>query len=438
MVFVACERVRIHIRDGAMMRSRKFRGVWWLPGCRDHAVAGTLTFDHTGIRLNTTGLVENPFGPQAALSTYPLIYGRTTDSKDLTLCRCVEVNSTWGTGVSTSQVTARCASVGAHLQSLEGSRFRRMAAALAHLPRWTGITGLKRSVGSSQSGDRISRVTHEFSYPDEQDDAIDDCELRFVATARTTWDPHSRGVISQTLSAQLDFTAPRDFDGLINGVLRDIENFLTLAVGKPTYLLSLRVVLADAASDREVIEVLLPRSGTRASASAVEPDRMVFTLNDISEVWPAPLRKLIRSRKQLGSVMDLYFGVAHKPELYIEVQFLSLAQALESFHRAKRKTKVFFRQRVNEVLRDLRPQAQKVVGESEKFTGEVVGTRNYLTHHNPESQGVVSDVKNLILLTQALQFVVEQCLLGEIAVPDAILDRHASRAGDEAAAVHWV
>ena len=56
-------------------------------------------------------------------------------------------------------------------------------------------------------------------------------QLRFVTGAHTELDYYARAVIEQTVSVQLEFDQPRAFEELVNGTLRHIQDFLSLAVG---------------------------------------------------------------------------------------------------------------------------------------------------------------------------------------------------------------
>jgi hypothetical protein len=85
-----------------------------------------------------------------------------------------------------------------------------------------------------------------------------------------------------------------------------------------------------------MVAIALPDRPRTADTRVVEPEKMVFTLRDVADAWPDALRRFLEMARGLGSVTDLYFAVVNSPELYIEVQFLNFAQALESFHRSTR------------------------------------------------------------------------------------------------------
>jgi hypothetical protein len=458
------------------MQPTIFKGIWWLPESPDDTIVGTLTFEKTDrVRLDAIGLFGNPMSSRERSGFYPIVYGRTTDSKDITLCRCIQTQSVWGTGVSTIELSAELAFVGAHLESLEGASFARAYVALEHLPKWSGVSGLKQVITFNPGGEGIARLAHEFSFPDAHPTSVGDWELRFVAAGRTQLDLHARAVIEQTVSVQLDFSKPIGFEELIDQRVRHIENLLALAVGRPTSILELTVVCAGADASREQLQVLLPQSAARVTTRVVDAGKMVFTFADIAPQWPEPLRRLVAARDHLSSTMELYFAVVNSPGLYVEVQFLNLAQAIESLHRGKGSkgllveerflevrakieealkapelglskgpreilcqrmkywNEVSLRSRVKDILSDLRPTAHQVVGATSAFANRVVDTRNYLTHRDPTLRHVVEDIPALIRLTRQLRFVVEQSLLRDIGLPDALLDRHAKRALSAAA-----
>jgi hypothetical protein len=176
---------------------------------------------------------------------------------------------------------------------------------------------------------------------------------------------------------------------------------------------------------------------------------------------------MLEARDELRSAMDLYFSIVNSPSLYLEVQFLNLAQALESLHRSggpatllpneqfaevRRRmetmlqandlqlpkdarfalcrrleywNEVSLRRRLKAVVEALRPEAQRTMGSRQSFVHAVADARNYLTHRDPRLRHAVEDVKSLIRLTRRMRFVVQQSLMMALGIPDTVLDRHA-------------
>jgi hypothetical protein len=297
------------------MKRVEYKGVWWLPEDREREIVGTLTFDRTeGLLLDAIGVFHNPFDMDRGLETvvwlggspetFPVIHGRTTDSKDITLCRCIQRHSSVGSGVPTSQITAHVAFVGAHLGTIEGLRFRRAAAALVHLPRWAALSGLNQTLTPHPTDrNRVAGFSQGFALPPERVAAIEDWELRLAVSGRANLDVYARALLEQTVYVQLDFPTPKGFDEIVNTVLRHIQDFLSLAVGDLTSILELTVERAEATDAQEAITVLFSQRRRGKRERVVDPGNMVFTLRDIAAQWPDPL--LLDDDSCLGHLGDV-------------------------------------------------------------------------------------------------------------------------------------
>jgi hypothetical protein len=459
----------------------EYEGIWWLPDAPDNTIVGKLTFDQTdGLRLSAIGLLSNPLESQGRLEVFSFIFGRTTESQDVTLCRCAQVNWRFGTGVGTTVISAQFAFVGAHLASLDDARFRRAYAQFMHLPQWAGITGITQAVRLDDGGERISQFTQAFSFPPEPVGVVDDWEIRLVATSHITSDRYSKALIEQTISVRLDFPVPRGFEDIVRGVLHTVKDFLTLAVGAPTPSLGLTLERDDATHMRQSIEVLMRDPTQLLSSATIGPQEMVFTLPELSESWPEPLSRMFKARSTLRPVMDLYFAAVNNPGVYIEVKFLTVLQALEAFHRRTRDQRVLLpehfttvksrvtellatpdlnlsdevrqifggrlaywnelslRRRLHDIVRSLRSDARRAIDDGDQFVHDVVEMRNYLTHYDSEEDQLASDLHGLVQLTGKAMFVLEQCLLQLIGVPAVVLDRHAQHARSQMASTRII
>jgi hypothetical protein len=455
----------------------ELRGVWWLPSAPHDTIVGTLIFDER-LQLDAIGYFEEHGDDQsleARLSrlqqlqptTYPIIHGLTTDSKKITLCRCVTVGSRSGSGAPETHFAPQVAFIGDHMGRLEELRFTKAAAALAHLPRWTGITGLEYSTDPHPTdANRSSSFTQRLKLKVTNPVQVEDFDLRFGNRGNITIGTYDRAILDQMIVVEFDFALAKGFAQLINWTIRHTENLLSLAVGAPSSILDLYVVTENAKDGRE-LRVLLP-SARRKHARVVEPFRMAFTFADIAQIWPSPLARMFEVRDHVRSALDLYFAVVNSPGLYIEVQFLNLAQALESLHRGRGPSPIMkaedfdrvrerieamlmandlglkkdaraslcgklnhwneitLRKRLRQILKSLRPAARRALGDNQDFVHRVANTRNYLTHRVPELAYTLDDIPSLIRLTKRMRFVVEQGLMQLIGIPEKLLDRHAT------------
>lgn len=170
--------------------------------------------------------------------------------------------------------------------------------------------------------------------------------------------------------------------------------------------------------------------------------------------------------ENLTPIYDLFFGTMYNPHLYPNHMFLSLAQALESYHgrtfdsnimpnelfkeakahifeiinrvpgkyRQQLEPKVAFdinrktfRKRVKELFDKYGHLFGSFINDKNTFIAEVVDTRNYYTHYPPELEARAAKLKDLPFLSQSLRFILIVILLKEIGFSDRLTEQALTR-----------
>ncbi len=174
--------------------------------------------------------------------------------------------------------------------------------------------------------------------------------------------------------------------------------------------------------------------------SKIDRNRMLFRFSDIQDGAEKMINKWIDSYEQYEHVFNLYFQAQLRPQLSLEVQFLSLAQGLEAYHRENcddkymeddefktlrkkvikevpKKDRNWFAarlRRANEL--SLRDRIRKMVevfnnffGEEEKalFIKLFVDTRNSLTHPSSDLESRAAKEENLYILCLKMELLFE-------------------------------
>lgn len=113
-------------------------------------------------------------------------------------------------------------------------------------------------------------------------------------------------------------------------------------------------------------------------------------------------------------------GMMRKSNLYLETEFLSLAQALEGFSRIQGGKPKPFARRIGEIYDQLTPDfARSIVGERAEFVARVKATRNYFTHLGlPQTNDVVRDSTPLFLLNRRLHAFLRCVMLFQLGFPE--------------------
>jgi hypothetical protein len=178
------------------------------------------------------------------------------------------------------------------------------------------------------------------------------------------------------------------------------------------------------------------------------PAEMLFTLADARDRFAQLVQNWFAKQQLLRPVFDLYFGAIYNRHAFLEQRFLSLTQAIETYHRrTSSATELPAEQhdrRIDEILaetpdehrswlsnklmysnelslrkrpKDLLTRCPEVVGKllNEKtFVHDVLTARNYLTHYDPSLEEKAPTGLDLYPLTVQLQTLVEICLLLEL------------------------
>jgi ApeA N-terminal domain 1 len=218
----------------------------------------------------------------------------------------------------------------------------------------------------------------------------------------------------------------------------ELGQFMTMLVGELSYVKKVRLFDKDGTA----VEVFYP--STIRAEGEIHPLEMCFSLRDIANVAPMLLEHWFASLPILEPVYDLLFGTLFGRDSFVRTKFLSLTQAIESFHRRvqggtyasaedftnleaalkaavptgipdplrqrisdsiKYANEYSLRKRIKEVLQGLAPATIQMLKLSDAAAGAdlLVKTRNYLTHFDERSKtGLVDDIVAMHYMNERL------------------------------------
>jgi hypothetical protein len=444
-----------------MIKEFEYEGIWWLPGSSEEQICGTLKFSpKEGATLDLIGSFNDPKKIVTGMQNFPIILGTTVDGKEITLTNCSETtNTTHIPGIETSSFYSPLVFKGVHFQKLEDIRFRNIFVHYSHLDNWVGISGFDISYGSEDNDEIVIK------YKKPKPIQFDVGDYKISIVIKNTYPTHTivqkEASIKQTTYIKIEPPEEKSLDEYRSAML-DIKNFLSLGVGEPVYLL---IVEGTTEKNKQVIEEGKPlyypiveifyRVSDILETREVLASQMLFTFKDVKDRFEIFLRNWFKKTHLLKPTFTLYFGVLYNSHLYLESEFLSLTQAIESYHQRiygdgkylsekeykavydalveaiPEKTKDRLKDRLKDYLKygnefNLRTRIKEIldsysdliglfIKDEGKFVNDVVETRNYLTHYDKDSKPP-SPVENygiLFQLIQNLRTIVEICLLKE-------------------------
>lgn len=151
------------------------------------------------------------------------------------------------------------------------------------------------------------------------------------------------------------------------------------------------------------------------------PDMSIWVQCNALQLETAVTRWLSQP-EEFGSLEGLVYGTIRHSSLFVETEFLSLAQALESFHRISSGTKASFADRINGLLAELPDLHRKqLTGDDQrKFVNMLKDTRNYFTHLGGQRKStVLTEMSDLFLFNQRLHALLRLAMLMHIGLPES-------------------
>lgn len=447
-----------------MESSFEFDGSWWLPENPDHKIVGKASFTPGEIvKLDLIGIFDHP-GLKSPISlespNLDLILGLTTDGKPITLHRCLSAGKRISfSGGSTSSFIAHFAYVGVHFHSVNEICFKKISVVFHNLGDWIGKSGFDvKHVGST--------IDLKYQKPTAVSLGVPGCSLKFT-TIGPGFEMERYNHVRITQKAAIEIVSEKESLDEYLVIIRHLQNFLTLAMAKPTYPCELngiteanKEIMEDGEAFYHPVTIYYPVAGWPTHLKKVNYFEMLFTLPNVEHEIEKLLSSWFGQADRIQPVYDLYFSTLYDPGPYSEFRFLALAQAVETYHRRmmggkyqpdeiyladlyrsllaaipdeidisfrrslvngklKYANEYSLRKRLHELLRRLSGYEFLNFVKDKKsgcqFVDQVVDTRNYLTHYSDDlKDDAVRDGAGLHWLAVKLRLILEICLLEDI------------------------
>jgi hypothetical protein len=451
------------------MDELNLQGVWWDPSSPDLTVGGTLTFTNTaGAVLELLGSLSDENSLTSASVFKPrFVHGISTSGKQITLYRCVETNRSFnsGSGLSTTRLAATFLFVGDHFAADTDLSFVRFAMKFDQFSNWAAVSGFQMTIEQDPATNSMKRLEVGYEFPDPNAIIVNDLELRLSPTLKQNADLISKYTLEQEMFWEARASSARQLESWLDDFYH-LRNFISLGVGRPVYPVSIRATVSveipqgSKLERTHDVEVYYTTHNEYELEKLVDPSRMLFTLANIHPFYQEALTLWFQKADVLRPVYDLYFSTLYNPKLYLEGRFLSLAQALETYHRrmvggtylteteyadlnaaflsaldsfkidadAKNAfrgklqylNEFSLRKRVRDVINSLGGGTLEFIPDPGRFASRIVDTRNYLTHYNPSLKANAAEGETLFHLTELLRFLLELCLLRELGLPEEL------------------
>lgn len=321
----------------------EIKGEWFLPTDKTNRVHGVLTFDpqdKTTLELYGSLNGDN-FFPE--FKDQEIILGLTSDSKQVTLHKCYMTKSGGATlvqggesGKPSTRYTIGYLLIGLHSDTSEDLKFTQISSEIFNLGEWVGISGFKHQ---NIDPEKIKNyeITVEYKLPGPIEFVIDGNTkglINYTANHPGVSVYQKTVTINQKVAFQAITTDEQSIDNLLSYVIT-FQNFLTLALYKSTYPLSISLVgdrHKDTFGYKKNVKLFISSRNFKFNEKPKLFFDMIFNYGGIKDNFPTIVKNWYSKYELLEPAFDLVFEQFYNDNKFTVNTFLNLAQSAETFH----------------------------------------------------------------------------------------------------------
>lgn len=368
----------------------KESGEFWLPSTPDKKVHGTLSISDGGnIELEVTGFFED--WRKARNVDLNRIVGHVQKGRSIPLIFVTLDDCTYKTvptpvGIPKALIRVSRAFIGVQYNEGEIPYFNTLTFSIEGSDDWVEKSGISVEYLSEKSPAIIS-------YEPQENVSLNlDNGMQLLIT----WRPSLKHLINKeaTIKEQICFQLVSQESRELNeftSLARKITEFLCFAMNETVCLESMCAIsddltqeIGDSKTEPVPINIYSPSWPYSKDVPQINLYNMLFKFKEIQNDAERIINNWIKSYEQYDSAFRLYFLAKMGEQTYLEEKFLTLVQGLEAYH--QRITEgMFLRNRITNIIEPFK-DIIGTNGNPQELIDSIIGTRNYLTHHDPSKE----------------------------------------------------
>lgn len=406
-----------------------FEGYWYLPEQPDNLVAGILTYyPEDKIVLKLIGSFGHPLEQFIDKKTNDnVIYGRTSDSKDITLLQVFKkANFNWPAGFAIVEYTCKYMIIGKHIKGLDEKCNYWANAVIPELSDWCPNNAISFSTGNENTN--ISFQTN----------GKDNCILNKTAINDTTsisllqeisYHKSQKEInIKQFVSMDISKNTPCSIRELLSDILM-FEQFLSVATSNIVKSTCIKVF--DSNLYQEIVNVkrykpiyiVQPhRNSKEIKSKEISSIDFLYSYSTIQNYYSQILKEWYNAPKEITPIRTHLIDSLERKCTFSSVDFLIVIQALDGFwsrfrentykrnNNLNTKARVVLRDKISELLSEF--SNIEIIQKANICIQACVNSRDYYSHfYTPKSSDIVFVGYELYQLTNKLRILLICCVL---------------------------
>lgn len=417
----------------------EYKGYWYLPSNPDNSVAGIVTYyPNEKIVLELIGSFDNSISDLFKDSTEKIvIYGKTSDAKDVTLLHCHRYSSlNFSAGFPIVNFSCDFMIIGRHITGLEEKSHYWAAIRIPELTHWCHPEAIEMTLWNTNGEDEFSRISFSCNtkFRDEQN-VIKEVQLNentSIKLLKGVKFDESKQRLNPHMEQYTYIEIHKKDTSSIKEFLSDIfmfEQFLSFATLSIVKCSTITIYDGDIYQEdkkrkyHNAIHVIHPfYERQKTENKSVSTFDFLFDYATIKDVYPEILKKWYNEPIELAPIRGHLIGSLERKKIYSSVDFLIVIQAIEGFYRRFRNAK--YRKehgRPGKASTKLHPILTELLSEFSDINllsrnaidiDAVVDSRIYFSHFMPKTDKLKAiDGWNLLEEARKLRILLLCCVL---------------------------
>jgi hypothetical protein len=393
-------------KDNNLDQKLEYKGYWFLPSAPDTKVAGIVTYyPNEKITLELIGAFDDGIETLFSDKMEPVIYGKTSDAKDVSLIQCYQYSSL---NLAAEFPIARYACnymfVGKHIDSLDQKCHYRVWFKIPELSFWCHPYAIQSNIYFDKEGQRAKGMCLSFNteYRSENDiiSSVDiDDETSILLKKGIDFDATTCYLHPQ-LEQYTYVEILKKNESSIHDLLTDIhvyEDFISLAT--LSTVKSSEITFFD--------DELYQQCGEDKYYKTInfirpDPDRVdltgnirqsfLFDYSAVKDIYSNVINAWYNVPSELYPIRSHLIDSLKKKQVFDSVDFLILIQAVEGFwwrfrdavYNNPKKGKVSLKLIITELVNEFKEV--KLLTEASMDIDAIVDSRHYYSHFLPKSK----------------------------------------------------
>lgn len=432
------------------------RGHFNLAMVPEQSLPGYLHFDpDSGVELELLGHFDEK--PEFLNAANLIIQGFTSNGKEVTLLNCRETSHSMNfPGIPQSKYRARYLLIGGHFGTENDLMFSSLRFTLKDINFWLGISGFKKPVYDNVKKTGVA----EYQQPEDLVFSMNDkynLHIEFSYDGPADWFvPKKEIKFEQKVSLRIEAKPAKESLEELHEAYRSFLSLLSISYFGFPLSTKYEYLIDRLDKEQKAIECYYKMGvDYKRYKEHTNKHDFLFTYKDVSSIFPDFLQRWFTLAPKIDASIAMLTEVLMYRSAPLELQFISMAQALENFHRRlkgnyqidpeKHKQRVAdikkamkeslpewehtgwisdmlnfsnepkLQQRLEEMVASIPPNIRKALLPNEaKFVQRLKQNRNYYTHYSESLEKKAGSLEELYILSEKCKILLIVLILNEL------------------------